>query len=244
MGKIDFIGTNAISLRGGSVRISSDRAASDPADAVMTPGSEAPALNKANVTISTAGNPVFNGRITTDGDITVTGGGQFRLARSQAVVLKGGNITLTASQPPLDGRHPITIEAKGNLNLNTGLDTSMALTLEAGAGASTGAINFDQDKATIDSWCCGICDGGCGADGQQSESDDLRLRRNVADCDGDLNSGHRRDKDRGWRAATRLQARSALMTRAISCAAVWLSSRRMGLFSRARRRRISKMRKV
>ena len=147
-GKIDFIGTNAISLRGGSVRISSDRAASDPADAVMTPGMEAPALNKANVRIETAGNPVFNGQITTDGDITVTGGGQFRLARSQEVVLKGGNITLTASQPPLDGRHPITIEAKGNLNLNTGLDTSRALTLEAGAGASTGAISFDQGKAT------------------------------------------------------------------------------------------------
>ena len=99
--------------------------------------------------IETAGNPVFNGRITTDGDITVTGGGQFRLARSQEVVLKGGNITLTANSAPLDGRHPITIEAKGNLNLNTGLNTSMALTLTAGMGAGVGTIQFDRTKATV-----------------------------------------------------------------------------------------------
>ncbi len=66
-----------------------------------------------------------------------------------AVMLSGNVITLTGNQVPSPSSQDLTVIARDDININTDLDIGMGnLTLEAGAGASIGALQFQTNAAT------------------------------------------------------------------------------------------------
>ena len=146
-GKIDLAGTALITLAGGNVRLTSDEAATTPAAA----SGGTPAVNMAALTITAStGNAGINAKIRTSGNLTITAGGELRLATSQDAVLNGAVITLTGANAPTGrgiGSNAITVMATGNLVLETDINTTGNVTLEAGEGATSGAINFSTTKA-------------------------------------------------------------------------------------------------
>ena len=120
-GKIDLAGTALITLAGGNVRLTSDGAA---AASDTTAGSE---VNVAALTITATSNAGINAQLRTSGNLTITAGGELRLATSQDAVLNGAVITLTGANAPTGrgiGSNAIEVTATGNLVLETDINTT------------------------------------------------------------------------------------------------------------------------
>ena len=119
-GNINLSGTAALTLSGSQVSVTS---AAAPTDSTAS-------TNAAALSITAAGDAVINAQLTTSGNLTITATDQLQLGADAPVILKGAAVTLTGADAPTTGSHAITVEASGELKVESNISTSGNITLQ------------------------------------------------------------------------------------------------------------------
>ncbi len=149
IGALTLIATN------GAINFSASKAITLTGNKITLTAADAPAASNQNLTITAYTDFKIDTDINTgSGDLSLAAGigdttGAINFSTSKAITLTGNKITLAADTTPTAGNQNLTITAATDLNINTRLYVGTGnLSLTAGMGDTTGAINFNMTAST------------------------------------------------------------------------------------------------